>query len=258
MGLFVTLAAVSRRAKLRMFRELMVPTPEMRILDVGAQIDPACRETLQFIDCYDWKDRITAVNISPEHIASIQQRYPQIEAVVGDARKLPWPDKYFDIVYSNAVIEHVGSAEDQRQMAAEIMRVGKAWFVTTPNRWYPYEFHLRLPFVNWLPFHGYQWVGAFFGYDHVHHRYALGHGRSRVQTRLLSSRELRRCFPDSHVYPVRVTFWPETLVVAGPRHRLQPGRVVSRWSWLHGLPGIADGVPVELRTASGPGSHPES
>lgn len=258
MSLFVRLATVSRRAKLRMFQELMVPTRETKILDVGAQIDLNGHESLQFIDSYDWKDRITAINISPEHVSSIRQRYPEVEAVVGDARKLPWPDKYFDIVYSNAVIEHVGSAEDQRQMAAEIMRVGKAWFVTTPNRWYPYEFHLRLPFVNWLPWHGYQWVGAFFGYDHVHHRYALRHGRGRDGTRLLSSRELRRCFPDSHVYPIRVTFWPETLVAVGPLRYLSPRHDVSNRSWLYGLRRTVEGVPLELRTASRRGSDRES
>jgi hypothetical protein len=37
-------------------------------------------------------------------------------------------------------------------MAAEIMRVGKKWFITTPNRWFPFEFHLRLPVVSWLPY----------------------------------------------------------------------------------------------------------
>ena len=89
----------------------------------------------------------------------IKKHYPEIEAVVGDARDLPWPDKYFDAVYCNAVIEHLGDFENQKKMAAEIMRVGKRWFVTTPNRWYSFEFHLRLPFVTWLPGHSYFWVG---------------------------------------------------------------------------------------------------
>jgi len=60
--------------------------------------------------------------------------------LLGDALDLRWPDKYFDAVYSNAAIEHVGDFDSQKRMAAEVMRVGKRWFVTTPNRWYPFEF----------------------------------------------------------------------------------------------------------------------
>ena len=35
---------------------------------------------------------------------------------------------------------------------AEARRVArKGVFVTTPNRWFPVEFHTVLPFVHWLP-----------------------------------------------------------------------------------------------------------
>ena len=33
----------------------------------------------------------------------------------------------------------------------------------------------------------------------------------------MTARELRRIYPDSYVLPCRVTFWPETLIVMGPR-----------------------------------------
>lgn len=215
MGVFGALSEVSRRKKLQMFLELMRPSRDTTILDVGAQVSPRGTRGLQFIDSYPWKDQITAINLSPDHVGEIQQHYPQVEARVADACQLPWPDKHFDIAYSNAVIEHVGEWRRQRQMASEIMRVAKAWFVTTPNRWYPYEFHLRLPFVTWLPAHGYRWVGAFFGYDHVRHRYRFCWQANRG-LRLLSARMLHQCFPDGRVVAVRVTFWPETLIAAGP------------------------------------------
>jgi ubiquinone/menaquinone biosynthesis C-methylase UbiE len=83
---------------------------------------------------------------------------------MGDACDLPWADKYFDLVYSNAVIEHVGSFEIQKKVASEIMRVGKSWFVSTPNRWYPFEFHMRRPFVTWLPGDLYLKVGRLFSH----------------------------------------------------------------------------------------------
>ena len=138
-----------------------------------------------------------------------------IDDRVGDACDLPWADKSFDIVYSNAVIEHVGDFARQQRMAREIARVGKSWFVTTPNRWYPYEFHLRLPFVTWLPFHGYRWAGAFLAYNHLSRRYRFTLSPREVGFRLLSCRELKMCFPDSRVLKLRVTFWPETLLAIG-------------------------------------------
>ena len=58
----------------------------------------------------------------------------------------------FDVVHSSAVLEHVGSSENQKQFIAELVRVAKrAVFLTTPNRWFPVEFHSVLPLVHWLP-----------------------------------------------------------------------------------------------------------
>jgi len=37
------------------------------------------------------------------------------------------------------------------KMASEIRRVAKRYFASTLNRWYPYEFHMRLPLVTWFP-----------------------------------------------------------------------------------------------------------
>ena len=69
----------------------------------------------------------------------------------GDACALPFADGSFDVVFSNAVIEHVGDIDRQRLFVAEALRVGRRVFLTTPNRWFPIEVHTRLPLVHWLP-----------------------------------------------------------------------------------------------------------
>jgi SAM-dependent methyltransferase len=185
----------------------------MKLLDVGAQIHPDNNEMRQLIDIYPWKDNISVVNISAEHVATIKRYYPQIEAVVGDACELPWPDKSFDLVYSNAVIEHLGSFEKQKRMAAEIMRVGKRWFVATPNRWFPFEFHMRLPLVTWLFGDSYLRIGNIISYNHLRGRYMIGVKRSDL--RLMSAGELKKCFPGSNIIKQRVTFMAETLIAIG-------------------------------------------
>lgn len=213
MSLFAKLSYISRVKKLKLFRKTIQPAEQWRILDVGAEINPEGDRGLQFIDSYPWKSKVFAINTSAEHIKLIRKHYPEIEAVVGDARNLPWADKYFDAVFCNAVIEHLGDFENQKRMAAEIMRVGKRWFVTTPNRWYPFEFHLRLPFVTWFPGHSYLWVGRLVSYNHVRQKYVFGTRCSG--TRLMTAKELKRCFPGSKIIKQRVTFMAETLIAVG-------------------------------------------
>jgi len=68
-----------------------------------------------------------------------------------DARQLPYRDRAAGCVVSNAVIEHVGGLEDQRAFVAEHQRVGEAWVITTPNRWFPVESHTSVLFRHWSP-----------------------------------------------------------------------------------------------------------
>ena len=69
-----------------------------------------------------------------------------------DGSGLPFENGSFDFAHSSAVIEHVGSRDTQARFLRELWRVvRKGVFVTTPNRWFPIEFHTVLPFLHWLP-----------------------------------------------------------------------------------------------------------
>src|SRR6266705_2619166 len=61
---------------------------------------------------------------------------PRFKWVLGDGRRLPFRDRAFDVVFSNAVIEHVGTFEKQAEFAEECRRVGRGYFVQTPNKWF--------------------------------------------------------------------------------------------------------------------------
>ena len=57
-----------------------------------------------------------------------------------------------DLVIASATIEHVGSFENQKKMLENIIKLSKKFFViTTPNRYYPIDFHTKIPFIHWLP-----------------------------------------------------------------------------------------------------------
>jgi trans-aconitate methyltransferase len=113
---------------------------------------------------------------------------------------LPFPDASFDVVYSNAVIEHLPDHHAQQRFAAEVARVGRGWFVTTPNWWYPIEPHYHLPLVQLLTQGWQRTLVSRLGrtpYEHLN---------------LLTRHQLRRLFSDGDVIGCRVTFYPETLI----------------------------------------------
>jgi SAM-dependent methyltransferase len=144
----------SRERKLRLFLDELQPTAETTVLDVGADElgfgeGDGCGTLNFFEERYPWPERITALGLHDG--AGFRARYPGIAYVQGDACTLPFPDRRFDIVFSNAVIEHVGDRERQRALVSEAIRVGRRVFLTTPNRRFPVEIHTRLPFVHWLP-----------------------------------------------------------------------------------------------------------
>ncbi len=71
--------------------------------------------------------------------------------VRADGRRLPFRDNAFDLVFSNAVVEHVGEAREQEEFVGEHGRVGMAWAMTTPNRWFPLEPHTLAMLRHWNP-----------------------------------------------------------------------------------------------------------
>jgi hypothetical protein len=145
----VHFSLASRDAKWRLYREAFPPTVGERVLDVGVSRFVDIPGVNYFLKRYPFPWQITGVGISD--LTSARFAYREVCFIQADGRDLPFDDKSFDVVHSNAVLEHVGPRPEQRRFVAELVRVGKAGFVTTPNRWFPFDMHSRLPVLHWFP-----------------------------------------------------------------------------------------------------------
>jgi SAM-dependent methyltransferase len=196
------LSRKSRTKKFDLLRQVLPPRPQDRVLDIGVSGEVFLQYALE--DVYPYPDRIVAGGYEPREIAAARQHYPHPQYTIFDGCALPFPDQSFDLVFSNAVIEHILGPGRQEKFAQEVMRVGRSWFVTTPNFWYPFESHHHLPFFQFLPRPVQMQYNRQLG-THI--------PKGTVQELgLLSARQLHALFPTSHIAKVRVTFWPETLV----------------------------------------------
>ena len=93
-----------------------LPRP-LKIMDVGGY--QTVWETINLVDQPDM--HVTILNLDQEEC-----RYQNVESVTGDARDMRhFCDCEFDIVYSNSVIEHVGTVDQMVKMASEVRRGGR-------------------------------------------------------------------------------------------------------------------------------------
>jgi hypothetical protein len=142
-------AFARRRMYDRFIRSTGIQADET-LLDVGVTSDQTYEASNYVEAWYPHKNRITAVGV--DEATFLEQRYPGLTYRRANGLDLPFTEGSFDVVHSSAVLEHVGSIENQRRFIMELVRVARRIvFLTTPNRWFPVEFHTILPLVHWLP-----------------------------------------------------------------------------------------------------------
>jgi hypothetical protein len=188
----------------RFVRECRV-TAETRVLDIGGTPD-----NWQLIPV---RPRLVLLNM-PRARADLAGT---VQWVAGDGCSLPFRDASFDVVFSNSVIEHVGGATRQEHFAREVARVGRAYWVQTPNRWFPVEQHLLTPIVHWLPK---KWQGAMVRRGTVwsaltrptpdRREFYIEHFLRDIH--LLSRGELARLFPGARVIRERFCGLTKSLI----------------------------------------------
>jgi hypothetical protein len=184
-----------RKRRIHRFREVLRPTADTRILDVGGYP-------------WFWLDapvtaRITLLN--PHVIPGLSERFSdRFEFVVGDGCFLNYQDKTFDIVFSNSVIEHVGTYERQRAFASEARRVGVSLWIQTPARTFFMEPHLLTPFIHFLPQSLQRKLLRYFTTWGVITKPTTAQVEDFLkEVRLLNYREMTELFPDCEIHRER-------------------------------------------------------
>lgn len=182
-----------RRKRFRFFEDKVKHLNKpVRILDVGG--------TESF-----WVNRgyannsdylITILNITP-----VETHHDNLKSVIGDATNLSNLEAgAFDVVFSNSVIEHLYTKDNQAKMASEVKRVGNYHFIQTPNKYFPIEPHYVLPFFQYLPDSIKYFILTKTPLSRMA-RWDKDFARQYInEIRLLSEQEMRELFPGSKIY----------------------------------------------------------
>jgi len=202
-----SLATRLRQRRFQLFKRLLqdVPRP-VRILDVGGT--QQFWERMRFID--EPNVHIVLLNLYP-----VQTNHPGFTSVIGDATDLKqFGNGEFDVVFSNSVIEHVGDFDNQKRIAQEIQRVGKRYFVQTPNFYFPIEPHFLFPGFHWLPVQVRVWLITHFNLGWYKKIEDVTVAQRTVQSiRLLKRKELRNLFPSAKIFCERMLLLTKSFIV---------------------------------------------
>lgn len=209
-------ASVFRRRRFviieEILRDLLAERARVRVLDIGGRRDywnllsPGLVPRLS----------VTILNNkTPELQTGAREDDPlETVAVIGDACAMPqYGDRSFDLVHSNSVIEHVGPLARMAEMAAEIRRVGHAYYVQTPHLWFPIEPHYGVPFFHWLPKATRAAIGAKRKVGYRTRPRGWGMAMTFADhTELLNAPVMRALFPDAELKRERVALMTKSLI----------------------------------------------
>ncbi len=186
-----------RSRRFRLFERLTAPLLEslsrpLRIVDLGG--------TAGFWKHRGWADR-RDIQITTVNHESVAVGHANIRAIAGDVTDLGHlAADSFDIAFSNSVIEHLYTPHRQAAMADHLRRLAPAFWLQTPNYWFPMEPHFHVVGWQWMPIGVRKTV--------IRNRRCGWRGpcpdaeaadAAVREVRLLTRRQLGRLFPDARI-----------------------------------------------------------
>jgi Methyltransferase domain len=177
-----------RARRMKAFAQMLHPSERSTILDIGGY--PVTWSH------FPQKPSVVTLNL---HAVDFVQTpdFPPIQTAIGDGCRLEYADESFDIVFSNSVIEHLGSFERQNAFASEARRVGRSLWVQTPAKEFFVEPHLLTPFIHFFPISFQRrLIRHFTTWGIVTKPSPVAVEAFLQEVRLLSFAEMQQLFPD--------------------------------------------------------------
>ena len=157
----------ARQRRAKTFREFFTIDENTKILDLGSEDGTNISNVLKNTKINP--QNVFIADIDANAIKEGNKNFGYNAILIDENEKLPFSDKFFDIVYCSSVIEHTTVAKSdvwkyesgrkfkdaawkrQKTFAVEIERLGKQYFVQTPSKTFPIESHTWLPLLGYLP-----------------------------------------------------------------------------------------------------------
>jgi hypothetical protein len=195
---------------MNLFTRLFAASRLTSILDLGGAAESW--------DAIEVPGRITILNLDSRCLLG------HASSAVADATAAPFADRAFDVVFSNSVIEHLGSQYQQRAFAAEVRRLSKAgYFVQTPNKWFPIEPHYLAPFVHFVPSSirpiVIRWATLFGWWTKPSPKTCR---KLCQEIRLLDDREMQQLFPEARIVRERFFGLTKSLIAVWRKEWVSP------------------------------------
>ncbi|WFU18825.1 hypothetical protein [Bradyrhizobium sp. CB3481] len=188
------------------FLQLMRPAAGATILDVGGL--PSLNGVPGFWQNYSDSFRVTLINLPGSFENFSRTELAPYRLIEADVCKSPGLREKYEIVFSNSVIEHVGSLRKQQAFANFVQSVSESFWIQTPSPLFPIEAHCDIPFWWFTPTQFRRKVIR--KWHHTEHRFLA---EQMASTRPISGDQLKRLFPSSRLITERLFGFPKSQIV---------------------------------------------
>ncbi|GAA0952542.1 class I SAM-dependent methyltransferase [Nonomuraea longicatena] len=133
---------------------------------------------------------------------------------VGDACELPKRilGSDYDLVFSNAVIEHVGGFARRRAFADAVHTLAGRYWVQTPYRYFPVEPHVLFPFYQFLPLNVRARINRVWPLVHTNSPDWTAALHDALDIELIGRAEMRLLFPTATMRAEKVAGLTKSLI----------------------------------------------